>query len=74
MPATTACKEAEVASKTSIDAHQRLTQFCSTKLIANPIKLGGPCAVIQVDESLFNHKLKVHKSLLDMISVQFNRV
>ena len=61
MPVTTACKEAEVASETSIDVYQWLREVCSTKLIANPIKLGGPGTVIQADESLFNHKPKVHK-------------
>ena len=61
MPVTTACKEAEVASKTSIDVYQWLREVSSTKLIANPIKLGGLSAVIQADESLFNHKPKVHK-------------
>ena len=60
MPVTTACKEAEVASKTSIDVHQWLREVCSTKLLAKPIKLGGPGAVVQADKSLFNHKPKVH--------------
>ena len=61
MPVTTACK-AEVASKTAIDVYQWLREVCSTKLLATPIKLGGPGAVIQADESLFNHKPKVYKT------------
>ena len=64
MPVTTACKEAEVASKTAIDVYQWLREVYSTKLLTIPIKLGGPGAVIQADESLFNHKPKVHKTLL----------
>ena len=59
MPVTTACKEAEVASKTAIDVYQWLKEVCSTKLLATPIKLGD---VIQVNESLFNYKPKVHKT------------
>ena len=59
MPVTTACKEAEVASKIAIDVYQWLREVCSTKLLATPIKLDGPGAVIQADESLFNHKPKV---------------
>ena len=60
MPVTTACKEAEVASKTAIDVYQWL-KVCSTKLLATPIKL-DPGAVIQANESLFNYKPKVHKT------------
>ena len=62
MPVTTACKAAEVASKTAIDVYQWLREVYSTKLLATPIKLGGPGAVIHADESLFNHKPKVHKT------------
>ena len=62
MPVTTACKEAEVAIMTAIDVYQWLREVCSTKLLATPIKLGGPGAVIQADESLFYHKPKVHKT------------
>ena len=58
MPVTTACKEAEVASKTATDVYKWLREVCSTKLLATPIKLGDPGAVIQADESLFNHKPK----------------
>ena len=43
-----------------MDVYQWLREVCSTKPLANPIKLGGPGAVVQADESLFNHKPKVH--------------
>ena len=62
MPVTAACKEAEVASKTAINVYQWLKEVCSTKLLATPIKLGDPGAVIQANESLFNYKSKVHKT------------
>ena len=51
-----------MASKTAIDVYQWLREVCSTKLLTTQIKLGGPSAVIQADESLFNHKPKVHKT------------
>ena len=55
MPVTSGCKEAKVASKTAIDVYQWLKEVCSTKLLATPIKLGDPGAVIQANESLFNY-------------------
>ncbi|CAC5422633.1 unnamed protein product [Mytilus coruscus] len=35
-----------------------LREVCSTKLIQTPAQLGGPGVVVQIDESLFNHKAK----------------
>ena len=32
---------------------------CSTKLLQSPTILGGPGVVVQIDESLFRHKIKV---------------
>ena len=55
----TACKEADVASKTGIDGYQWLREVCSNKLLANPIKPGDPGTIVQADESLFNYKPKV---------------
>ena len=34
-------------------------EVCSTKLLATPIVSRGPGKVVQIDESLFNHKPKV---------------
>ena len=59
MPVTTACKEADIASKTVIDGYQWLREVCSTKLLATPIKLGGLGTIVKADESLFIHKPKV---------------
>ncbi|CAC5422634.1 unnamed protein product [Mytilus coruscus] len=36
----------------------RAGEVCSTKLIQTPAQLGGPGVVVQIDESLFNHKAK----------------
>ena len=56
MPVTSGCKEAEVASKTAIDVYQWLKEVCSTKLLATPIKLGDPGAVIQANDSITNQR------------------
>jgi len=52
-------EEAEVDRHTAIDIYQWLREVCSTKLLSNPIILGGPGVVVQIDESLFRHKPKV---------------
>jgi len=70
MPVTTAGTEAAVASKTAIDVFQWLRKVCSTKLIATPIKLGGP--VVQADESLFNHKASNNKYNTKLNNNTFN--
>lgn len=36
-------------------------EVCSRYLQANPVKLGGPGVVIQIDESCFSHKPKHHR-------------
>ena len=42
--------------KTAID--------CSTKLLQSPIVLGGVGKVVQIDESIFNHKTKVNLEII----------
>jgi hypothetical protein len=37
---------------------QYLRDVCSTKLLSTPVELGGPGVIVQIDESLFNHKSK----------------
>ena len=48
-----------VGQDTAINVYQWFREVCSTKLLATPIKLGGPGKVVQIDESLFRHKSKV---------------
>ena len=36
-----------------------LREVCSTKLLQTPIVLGGRGVIVQIDESLFRHKVKV---------------
>ena len=54
-----AADNAEISEKTAIDINQFFRDVCSTKLLQSPIVLGGIGKVVQIDESLFNHKPKV---------------
>ena len=58
-PVTDVAEEAEISRSTAIDVFQWLREVCTTKLLQNPIQLGGPGCVVQIDESLFRHKPKV---------------
>ena len=54
-----ACEEAEVTEHTAIDVYQWLREVCSQTLLNGPaIILGGQQTIVQIDESLFGHKLK----------------
>ena len=44
----------------AIDVYQWLREVCSSILLQRTIKLGGTGKVVQIDESLFRHKRKVH--------------
>lgn len=58
-PVGDAAEEAKVSREAAINVYQWLREVCSTKLLANPIALGGPGKTVQIDESLFRHKPKV---------------
>ena len=38
-----------------------LRHACERHFLENPIKLGGPGVIVQIDESAFSHKVKHHK-------------
>ena len=59
-PVSEGSLEIECSRKTAIDAYQWLREVCTTKLLQTPVVLGGPGVVVQIDESLFRHKPKVH--------------
>ena len=53
--------EGECSTKSAIDVFNFLREVCTNKLIAmGNIRLGGPNVIVQIDESLFNHKPKYH--------------
>ena len=53
--------ELDLSRRTVIDCYNSLRQVCSTKLFNEVVQLGGPGRVVQIDESLFNHKQKYHR-------------
>jgi len=48
----------KISEKRCIEIYQYLWDFCSTKLLATLIMLGGRRVVAQIDESLFVHSKK----------------
>ena len=59
MPVTQATKQAKISKNRYIDIHQFMRDVCTAKLLVTPIILGGPGTIVQIDESLFVHNLKV---------------
>jgi hypothetical protein len=47
--------------KTIVQLYQYMRDVCSTKLLNTTSDLGGPGVVVQIDESLFNHKSKYQR-------------
>ena len=66
-PVTDTMEEAVVDKRTAIYIYQWLREVCTTKLLSNPIILGGP-DVVQIDESLFRHKSKVNE-ITDLVHI-----
>ena len=57
-PVTGAFQEVQVSKHSAIQAYQWFRDVCSTWLLAQPIRLGRPGVVVQIDESLYRHKPK----------------
>ena len=53
--------EAKVTTNSAVQVYQWLRDVCSTMLQQHPIKIGGPGAKVQIDESLYRHKPKRHR-------------
>ena len=58
-PVTDAAHEADVTEATACAVYQWLREVCTTCLLQTPIRLGGPGTIVQIDESLMNHKPRV---------------
>ena len=60
-PVTDAAEEAKVSQVTAIQCYQYLLDVCNWRLIIRDALLiiGGSGHVVQIDESLFRHKVKV---------------
>ena len=58
-PVKDAADDADTQKNTACDVYRWLREVCSTKLLQTPIILGGRGIVVQIDESLFRHKVKV---------------
>ena len=57
-----ATKDVKIGTKMGINIYQWCRDMCSWKLINGPlIRLGGPGAIVQIDESVFTHQGKVNK-------------
>ena len=48
-PVTSVADNIEVSRPSAIDAFQWLREVCSAKLLQNPILLGGPGKIVQID-------------------------
>ena len=59
IPVTSVADDIEVSRSSAIDSYQWLREVYITKLLQNPIQLGGPGKIVKIDESLFRHKPKV---------------
>jgi transposase-like protein len=56
-----ACILTGLAPSTMVPLYRSLRNFCKKHFEENPIRLGGPGIICQVDESLFSHKPKQHR-------------
>ena len=51
-------EEVEISLRVAVDMYECLREV---RLLGNPMILGGPIVVVDIDESLFRHEHKVHK-------------
>ena len=60
IPVLDAAESVEVSPNTAVDVFQWLREVCSMHVINDgPEVLGVPGIVVQIDESLFQHKPKI---------------
>ena len=63
-PLTTTVEAIGISARTTVNLYNFLRDVCSWKLLQQPILLGGPGVIVQIDESLFKHKPKVKASYI----------
>ena len=51
IPATYTSDMVNITNKTACQMYQYLRDACSWKLLNSPCLLGGPCCVVEIDES-----------------------
>ena len=56
-----ASRQLGVSEKTIVDCYSFFREICSKYFANNPVKLGGPNVIVQIDESCFSHKVKHHR-------------
>ena len=56
-----AAENTKISEKTIVQMYQYIRDVCTTKLLNTAAELGGPGVVVQIDESLFNHKPKYQR-------------
>ena len=60
-PLKTTVEAIGISARTTVNLYNFLRDVCSWKLLQQPILLGGPGVIVQIDKSLFKHKPKVKK-------------
>ena len=60
-PVKTAVENTGLSKKTVIQWYANHRRTCSDYFIQNPIQMGGPGVILEIDESLFRHKPKYHR-------------
>ena len=60
-PIKNAIEQTGLSRTVVVDIFNFLREVCSTALLQTPIVLGGQGTIVQIDESLFNHKAKYHR-------------
>ena len=60
-PVSSAANQLEISRTTAIDLYNFIRGVCSTALLRDPVQLRGPGRIVQINESLFCHKVRYHR-------------
>ena len=64
MRVTDAAAEVKVSPKIGVDWYNFFRDICAEHLLANPIAIGGPGKVVEIDESKFGECLHRKNTML----------